>query len=198
LDLIIKIKKIVPQYVRISRLVRDIPEESILAGNKQTNLRQVIENHSRLNNWKCQCIRCREIKDVVETRHGVSLRIDRIDYNASGGKEIFLQYVDGNNKLYAMLRLRITNIGTGFKPVPTNYAVIREVHTYGEAVDVGDEIKNAKQHKGLGKKLIAEAEKITRREFGLSKIAVIAGIGTRNYYKKLGYIEKNTYMVKNI
>jgi elongator complex protein 3 len=54
------------------------------------------------------------------------------------------------------------------------------------------------QHIGLGKKLILEAEKITREEFNLKKIVVISGVGVRGYYRKLGYKLKDTYMVKNL
>jgi len=200
-NLLIKIKKIVPPYVRISRLIRDIPEESIIAGNKRTNLRQLIANHSQLNNWRCKCIRCREIRDNENSKLKTqsskpqlkvqSLRLDRIDYRASKGREIFLQYVDQDDRLYSLLRLRISD----------GKAIIREVHTYGEIVNVGARYalpSDVSQHKGLGKKLIREAEKIAKDEFGCAKIAVIAGVGVREYYRKMGYRLKETYMVKRI
>jgi len=197
---LIEVKKIVPPYIRISRLVRDIPEESIVAGNKITNLRQVIANHSQLENWKCRCIRCREVRDRVETRHGVSLQMHRIDYDASGGKEIFLEIIDNDYHLYALLRLRV--VETQSFASLRNTAIIREVHTYGEALDVGENVSDAKpacrqawQHKGLGKRLIAEAEKIAKKE-GYKKIAVISGVGAREYYRKLGYRLAENYMVK--
>jgi len=207
LDLIIKIKKIIPPYVRISRLIRDIPEESIVAGNKITNLRQVIENDSQFNNWKCNCIRCREVRDKKSTKQFLDhardrknkkskLILDRIDYDASGGKEIFLQYIDPffakaskgrfTNRLYAMLRLRVCD----------GNAIIREVHTYGEMINVGESKKDVSQHKGLGRELIKEAEKIAKKEFSLNKIAIISGVGAREYYRKLEYILQNTYMMK--
>lgn len=195
LKLICDIKKVIPPYVRISRLIRDIPEESIVAGNKITNLRQLIDNHSQKEGWRCQCIRCREIRDknqesrIMNQESGrgavpAPLKLNRIDYKASDGKEIFLELIDNDYRLHAMLRLRLSDS-----------AVIREVHTYGEAVDVGEIGDDAKQHKGLGKRLILEAEKIAK-DAGYKKIFVISGIGVRGYYKKLGYKLEDTYMVK--
>ena len=128
------------------------------------------------------------------------------DYDASSGKEIFLSLENKNQKkLYSLLRLRIpSHIFTltedgplSVFPVLGNAATIREIHTYGELVPIS-EIKIAPQHRGLGKKLIKEAEKIAKKEFGLKKIAVIAGIGVRDYFRKLKYRLKDTYMVKNL
>ena len=137
----------------------------------------------------------------------------RRDYNASGGKEIFLSFEDTkNDKILAFLRLRITNSWT--LPVLKNCALIRELHTYGQAVPIAQKIKKAQQHKSLGKKLMMEAEKIVKTEFGfhpvksvkdgaeqfnrVKKIAVISGIGVREYYRKLGYKLKDEYMIKNL
>jgi elongator complex protein 3 len=200
IKLICDIKKIVPPYVRISRLIRDIPEESIVVGNKITNLRQVIENHSQLEGWSCQCIRCREIRDKDSLSgykvHKV-IKLNKIEYKASDGKEIFLELINSpraqsRGHLYALLRLRLAD-----------RAIIREVHTYGQALDVG-EAGDVSQHKGLGKKLIIEAEKIAKKA-GYKKISVISGVGARNYYKKLparrrggGYKLEDTYMVKKL
>ena len=52
------------------------------------------------------------------------------------------------------------------------------------------------QHAGLGKMLMKEAEKIARQN-GFKKIAVIAGVGVRGYYRKLGYKLESSYMVKS-
>lgn len=179
---ILKVKKnIIPPYVRIARLVRDVPATSIVAGPTASNLRQLIEKESA-----CQCIRCREVGANYAIQEKTVL--DRIDYPASDGKEIFLQYISPkNNKLFALLRLRITS---------ANSAIIREVHTYGKLAKINKKDKNSPQHIGLGKKLISEAEKIAKKEFGLDKIVVISGVGVREYYRKLGYKLENTYMVK--
>jgi len=185
---ILKIKKeIIPPYVRIARLVRDVPTAHILAGPRISNLRQIVADRS-----VCQCIRCREVRADYDIKEKIVL--DRINYSASDGQEIFLQYVSRDKKkLFALLRLRIPSVVAG--PLQ-KYAIIREVHTYGKITKLKTSDSTSPQHIGLGKKLIAEAEKIAKQEFGLSKIAVISGVGVRNYYRRLGYRLKDTYMVK--
>jgi elongator complex protein 3 len=217
--LVIKIKnKAIPPYVRIQRLVRDVPLPSIEAGPTISNLRQVVAPKAH-----CQCIRCREIKGDYQSTlcvKGVKIRgiqrresyagqvrtlggfsekntnqkifLNRIDYSASDGKEIFLQFIDNDNRLYALLRLRINSSST-----PAS-AIIREVHTYGKVTAVGKKDKNSPQHIGLGRQLLQEAEKIAKTEFGLTKIAVISGVGVRDYYRKNGYRLQNTYMIKKL
>jgi elongator complex protein 3 len=207
--LILKIKNnLIPPYVRIMRLIRDVPIPSIVAGPKITNMRQLIAPDSR-----CQCIRCREVRADYIPKEKIIL--DRINYKASGGQEIFLQFVSKDKKkLFALLRLRIPQyprqIGlkisiksadikiSAKSAVLKNAAIIREVHTYGKMTEINKNDKNSPQHEGLGKKLIAEAERITKYEFGLKNIAVISGVGVRGYYRKLGYRLKDTYMVKSI
>jgi elongator complex protein 3 len=193
--LITEVKRIIPPYVRISRLIRDIPTSSIVAGPNISNLRQIIQNKG----VECQCIRCREVRGNYVSEDKVTLR--RIDYAASGGKEIYLEYVSlDHKKLYSMLRLRIReqtfNVG-GTSTLNVD-AIIREVHTYGKLLNLKSRDKKSPQHAGLGKKLIEEAERITKREFRCQKISVIAGIGVREYYRKFGYKLSGTYMVKNI
>ncbi len=196
---ILKIKKnIIPPYVRIARLVRDVPTTSILAGPTISNLRQNIEKESM-----CQCIRCREVGGDFKPKESIIL--NRIDYDASDGKEIFLEYATRDNKkLFALLRLRIPSFchsradGNPVISVLKNSAIIREVHTYGKLTSINKSDKNSPQHIGLGKKLILEAERIAHDEFGLKKIAVISGIGARGYYRKLGYHLKDSYMVKKL
>ena len=182
--LVLKIKnEVIPPYVRIARLVRDVPTSSIIAGPTVSNLRQIIIPESH-----CQCIRCREVRSGYVIKEKIVL--NRIDYNASDGKEIFLQYVSPDKKkLFALLRLRITS---------KNTAIIREVHTYGKVTKINEKDKKSPQHIGLGKKLIADAEIITKKEFGINNISVISGIGVRKYYRKLGYKLKDTYMIKNL
>ncbi len=213
ISLLAEIKKTIPYYVRIARLVRDIPSTSIVAGNKISNLRQVLDKKSKEENWKCKCIRCREIRNKYKHREAVQesdipllrkgnasqLEVFRQDYEASGGKEIFLSFEDKDRKnLYSLLRLRINNDKDNFIPALKNAAIIREVHTYGQLVSIESKSENSPQHIGLGKKLIIEAENITKKEFGLKKIAAISGVGVRDYYRKLGYRLENGYMVKKL
>ena len=219
INLVKTIKKKVPYFVRIQRITRDIPSQSVVAGPaKISNLRQVIEQDSRKESWRCKCIRCREIKGNYDATEKIILY--RLDYEASGGKEIFLSFENKNrDKLYSLLRLRIPAISetpsfakasedrsacehsydSSF-PILQNSALIREMHTYGQLnpLESSSFSKISPQHKGLGKKLIFEAEKIAKKEFGFKRITVIAGIGARNYFKKFGYRLKETYMTKQL
>jgi len=225
-DLLIKIKKAIPCYVRLARLIRDIPAESIVAGNKITNLRQLITKDFK----GCKCIRCREAgHQKINSKSQIPLRLrsgqanpKQIQnskfqiqkYRASDGTEYFLSYESPNRKiLYAFLRLRIPDFLSrrrAFMARRPNHkglamrlddylselkdaALIRELHTYGEMAPLGQTGKI--QHLGLGKKLLAEAEKIVKQQ-KIKRIAVISGIGVRQYYQKLGYKLEKTYMVK--
>lgn len=189
-DLIIKCKNIVPKYVRIIRLIRDIPGESIIAGNLITNLRQIMKDQG----VKCSCIRCREIKDYKYKQSDIEFNLQK--YKANDGLEYFLSYASADKKnLFAFLRLRLSDKVNSTSDFLKDSAIIRELHVYGQLVSVGDK-KNV-QHSGLGQKLIKEAEKIAK-ENGYKKMAIISGIGVREYYKKFGYKLSKTYMVKNI
>jgi len=196
-NLAVKLKnEVIPPYVRIARLVRDVPVPSIEAGPKISNLRQIIAKRSN-----CQCIRCREVRGNYSDKEKIIL--DRIDYTASDGKEIFLQFVSPDKqKLFALLRLRIPTTNTLPKkiikafPVLKDTALIREVHTYGKLASISQKETSSPQHIGLGRKLVQEAERIAKKECGFSRIAIISGIGVREYYRKLGYRLQDTYMVK--
>jgi len=180
--LIIACKQLVPKYVRIIRLIRDIPGESIIAGNKITNLRQIMQDKG----VSCRCIRCREV------RGGQILapQINIFSYSASGGREYFISADSEDGAvLYGFCRLRLDETS------PISPALIRELHVYGELVSVGSQKKV--QHSGLGRRLLAKAEELAKVE-KLSKIAVISGVGVRGYYRKFGYRTKNTYLVKKI
>jgi len=185
INLIKIIEKEIPYYVRVQRILRDIPSQSIIAGpTKISNLRQLVDKN-------CKCIRCREIKGGYNPKE--KLYFFRQDYDASDGKEIFLSFEDKERKkLYSLLRLRITS---------KSEAYIRDLHTYGQLLPINYTSTNSiisPQHRGLGKKLIKKAEKITKQEFSLSKIKIISGVGVRNYYRKLSYRLENTYMVKTL
>ncbi|MBU4205040.1 tRNA uridine(34) 5-carboxymethylaminomethyl modification radical SAM/GNAT enzyme Elp3 [Patescibacteria group bacterium] len=199
-NLLLRIKKQIPYYCRIQRLTRDIPSPSIIVGPaKISNMRQVLAKISKKQGWQCKCIRCREVRENYFPKE--KLYLFRQDYSASGGKEIFLSYENKNrNRLYSLLRLRIS-FENQFIPILKNAAIIRELHTYGQLhplVYGGRTPIKSPQHKGLGKKLIKKAEEITKKEFGLKKIAVISGVGVRIYYRKLKYKLENTYMIKKL
>ena len=200
IELLIQIKKGLPYWVRVTRILRDIPSTKIVAGCKISNLREVVKKAMERKGLSCHCIRCREIREKYNPKEKVYLF--REDYEASGGKEIFLSFENKERtKLYSYLRLRIPSQifekKKHFLSVLENSAIIREIHTFGEMVPIGIK-KIAPQHQGLGKKIIKEAEKIARKEFRLRKISVISGVGVRNYWRKLGYRLKETYMIKNL
>lgn len=201
-SLIKSIKQSVPYYTRIQRIIRDIPAESIAAGPaKVSNMRQQLFFDMAREGWKCNCIRCREVGENYNPKE--KLKLFREDYNSSDGKEIFLSIEDLNReKIYSLLRLRIPSQifenKTHFLDELESCAIIREVHTYGQLHSFIGANKKAAQHKGMGKKLIQEAEKIACTEFKLKKIGVISGIGVKGYYKKLGYKAVGTYLVKQI
>jgi elongator complex protein 3 len=180
-DLIIECKKNTPEYVRIIRLIRDIPGESIEAGNKITNLRQVLQQEGVF----CRCLRCREPHE--NKLGGQKLNLKIIEYQASGGREFFISYNSIDDKIvYGFCRLRLIGGET---------AIIRELHVYGELVAIGGQKKV--QHAGLGKKLIKQAERIAKKN-NYARMKIISGVGVRGYYRKRGYKLKNTYMEKAI
>jgi elongator complex protein 3 len=197
-ELLIKISSLFPYWVRVTRMIRDIPAPKILAGTKRSDLRVVVEEEMKKRGIFCSCIRCREVRENYDPKEKIYLFKEY--YSASGGKEIFLSFENKERtKLFSYLRLRIPSQiferKKHFLPVLENSAIIREIQTFGEMVPISKK-KIAPQHRGLGKKLIKEAERITKKEFGLKKIAVISGIGARNYFSKLKYRLKDSYMVK--
>ncbi len=186
-DLIIECKKYVPRYVRIIRLIRDIPGESIIAGNKITNLRQIMQDNGVI----CKCIRCREPRD--KSIDFKNIKFEKEVYETTTGTEYFLSYNSSDNKvLYGFCRLFIPNKKIGIIKTLNNSAIIRELHVYGELMQNSQD--TAVQHIGLGKMLIEKArEQVLKSDF--NKIAVISGVGVRGYYKKLGYELRGNYMV---
>jgi elongator complex protein 3 len=168
-----------------------------MAGCKLSNIREVVQKKMEKKGKLCHCIRCREVRKEYDPKEKVYLF--REDYKTSNGKEIFLSFENKKGrKLFSFLRLRIPkNNSLETIPVLKNAAIIREIQTYGQLVPISKS-KIAPQHKGLGKKLIKTAEKITKKEFNLKKIAVISGVGAREYFKKLGYKLDQTYMIKRV
>jgi len=200
LELCVQIKsKHIPYYTRINRLVRDIPKESIESGNSITNLRQYIQKEMKTRNLRCKCIRCREARNRTANLDEAKLFTEK--YNCVGGKEYFISYEnDDRTILYAFVRLRIPKDKIDSEladllPDIKNAAHIRELHTYGKLVPIGEKKDGSAQHAGFGRRLMSKAEEIVKKQ-GIKKIAIIAGVGVREYYKKLGYELEDTYMTK--
>lgn len=183
-----KCMEIVPQYCRLTRVIRDIPASEILAGNKRMNLRQLVEASMDEQEIVRNDIRSREIKE--ESIDWDELQLEEIEYKTSIGEEIFLQYIGDSKKIAAFLRLSLP-CRESFIDEIRYQALIREVHVYGNAASIGSRSSNA-QHLGLGKKLIARARELSR-ERGFSKVAVISAIGTREYYRGIGFEDGSLY-----
>jgi len=193
-NLIIDIKRIIPGYVRIPRIMRDIPTKFIVAGCRDTSLRGAIKKKLKETGVQCRCTRCREYGH--RRREGWQIgkpELKRFDYIASGDKEVFLSFEDESETLFGLLRLRRGCTFNGEK----NIAMDREIHVFGTEVPLGQQNDNTAQHLGYGAKLIKEAERIAREEFQSSKIAIISGVGVRDYFRSVfGYRLEGGYMTK--
>lgn len=201
IDLLAEMKALVPNYVRISRVLRDIPSRYIVGGLKDS-VRDVVKLRLKEKGVCCQCIRCREYGHRLQEGKAIGEpHLVRTDYEASGGQEIFLSMEDDGATLFGLLRLRIQDKPlSGFEDVSTGKtAIIRELHVYGPEVPLGQQNIGAAQHRGLGKRLLREAERICSTEFGTDGVAVLSGVGTRDYYRtEFGYILHNGYMFKRL
>ena len=186
-----------PQYCRLTRVIRDIPSTDIVVGNKRTNFREVVEKAADEKGLVRQDIRSREIKtEKVESMDYLTL--DIITYDSADAVELFLQYVTSENKIAGFLRLSLpTDASSHFISELVDCAMIREVHVYGNAVNVGESKEGRAQHLGLGTKLIDKSKEITK-EKGFEKLAVISSIGTREYYTKRGFELKELYQIAEL
>jgi len=201
-DVIADAMRFVPRYVRVMRVQRDIPSYLIVDGVKKSNLRQMVEQKLIEREERCKCIRCREIGYRV-SKDGIkpnlkSVRLNRIDYDASGGKEIFLSLDEmKHDALMGFLRLRIPSEKAHRKELKEAGGV-RELHVYGEMLPVGGKRVKEFQHMGFGSTLLKEAERIAKEEFDCRKLAVISGIGAKEYYFRLGYRRDGSYVSKDL
>ena len=199
--LIIDIKSIVPKYVRIPRMLRDIPAKFIVGGLKNS-LRDIVKQRMGEMGIECKCIRCREYGH--RARGGWEIgepRMVRMDYEASGGREILLSFEDEKETLFGLLRLRIqaNPIKVLALEANENLAIIRELHIYGPEVPLTEHREGAAQHKGLGKELLREAERIASQEFQAQHMVILSGVGAKEYYRsEFGYSSQADYMVKNL
>jgi len=180
-----------PRYCRISRMIRDIPSTDILVGNKKTNFRQLVEKN--IKNHNIVEIRSREIKGSSFNRKDIKFK--STFYKTGVSKEYFLEYILPDNTLLGFLRLSLPfNCSKSIVSELNNSAIIREVHIYGPSLGISSEERSV-QHLGLGTKLIQKAQDISKKK-GYYKISVISSVGTREYYRKLGFKDGNLYQFK--
>jgi len=194
-ELLEKIMFIVPNYCRIMRVMREIPPDYLTAGIHRIDLRRDFESALKRTNFrnKINEIRFREIGFAIRDNMKINknIKLKTTEYDASLGKEYFLEIVNKDNILFGLLRLRINK--------DKKNAIIREIHVYGQALDIGEKAKIFGQHSGLGKQLILQAEKLVL-ENGINHLKIISGVGVREYYRKLGYKidEEKIYMIKKL
>ncbi len=192
-----EIKKSIPPWVRIMRVQREISPSEIVGGPKLGNIRQIVHNNLKEQGFYCKCIRCREI-GLSRNNLQNDLRLNRNDYSSSEGKEVFLSFDDSNDSIYGFLRLRSPSSKAHRKEISDKTCIVRELHVYGKSLKLGERDNVSVQHLGLGKKLVREAEKISKEEFDANKLLIISAVGTRGYYQNLGYTLDGPYMTKNL
>jgi elongator complex protein 3 len=206
-ELLIKMFKVIPEYCRTMRVMRQFAPDHIVAGTTRISLRQDLDKILREKKVPIREIRFREIGFAQKYSNKIDKRIKLkvLEYQANQGKEFFIQAVNKENVLFGLLRLRLpSKESLESSPIPElkNAALIRELHVYGQAINLGEKNKGPGQHKGLGKKLMKKAEEIIKKEsktnHEVKKIAVISGVGVREYYKNLGYKLEKDYMIKKI
>ncbi|ORM41871.1 Uncharacterized protein BXIN_0645 [Babesia sp. Xinjiang] len=200
MDLLMSVKRAIHPWIRLNRVIRDIPNPSIIAGTNVTNMRQLLLNNMAKRGLMCRCIRCREVK---QGGHDLGAKLMVRQYRSHAGDEYFLSYeTEDESKIFGFLRLRLRD-NSGYNPKVSLFrclegcALIRELHVYGVVVVHGKSSQECTpyQHRGIGASLLLAADIIAAAK-GFRKIAVIAGIGTREYYAKHGYEVDDTYMTK--
>nr|CAG4645391.1 EOG090X02DF [Lynceus sp. MCZ IZ 141354] len=200
-DLVARILALVPPWTRVYRVQRDIPMPLVSSGVEHGNLRELALARMKDFGVDCRDVRTREV-GIQEVHHKVrpyEVELIRRDYAANGGWETFLSYEDPEQDiLIGLLRLRKCS-PESFRPeLKDGVSIVRELHVYGSVVPVSARDPRKFQHQGFGTLLMEEAERIAREEHGSHKISVISGVGTRNYYRKLGYSLDGPYMSKNL
>ena len=198
-ELIAEMKKYIPEWIRLMRVQRDIPTNVTSAGVDRTNLRQYVEKICKEKGIKCRCIRCREagFNSINKDINLNNLKIIITEYEASKGKEHFIAAEDPENDvLFGYCRLRFPSQSLR-QEITNDSALIRELHVYSLAVSIGKISKDSFQHRGIGKKLLKKAEDIALNN-NKNKVVVIAGVGAKQYFAKLGYKHDGPYMSKLI
>ena len=192
IDLVADAKASIADYCRLQRIQRDIPAKMILAGSKHSNFRQLAKNRLIQRGGTCRCIRCREIGRRKASGE-VEMKTEK--YECCGGEERFISFVC-DDSLIGFVRLRFPE--SPWRPEVRDAAFIRELHVYGTVVPIGQTGSgDERQHRRYGSDLLTEAEKQAEEE-GYQTVAIMAGVGVRPYYKRLGYARDGPHMVKKL
>ena len=199
-ELLSEMKRFVPRWHRIMRIQREIPANEIEGGVRAGNLRQLVLTRAREKGYSCNCIRCRE---VVLREPGTMSKEDPLDYTeqryrASGGEEVFGSYeFRRTGVISAFVRMRVPS-SMAHRSEMHRSAVVRELRVYGRTVRVGHRQSSAWQHRGLGADLMQRMEKVAAEDFDVKRLLVTSAVGTRNYYRKLGYEHAGPYMGRGL
>ncbi len=199
-ELLSDMKRFVPRWHRIMRIQREIPAGEISGGVKNGNLRELVLARAEEKGWKCSCIRCREVAlsepSAMAEEDALAYREER--YSASGGLEVFGSFeYERSGKIAGFVRLRVPSEGAHRSEMASS-AVVRELRVYGRQVELGGRSESAWQHRGLGASLMESAERLSGEEFDAKRVLVTSAVGTRNYYRKLGYERLGPYMAKRL
>lgn len=183
-----------PRYCRLTRIIRDIPGHDIVVGNRRSNLREVVEAQLQREGRAPAEIRAREVRGA-EIGPG-SLRLEVHRYLTSGSAECFLELLTPDERLAGFLRLSLPE-APSFVPELGASAIIREVHVYGRVADLGEPAQGRAQHAGLGARLVAAAAALAQGA-GFARMAVISAVGTRAYYRRLGFEDGRLYQHRTL
>ncbi len=199
-ELLTKVKQLIPPWVRVMRVQRDIPIHQISAGIKKSHIRDMVKQNLKSHGKHCNCIRCREVghraRDGLEI-HTDSLKLVHRSYEASGGIEEFISAEDQNETLVGFIRLRMPRENPHRPEITHKTGLIRELHVYGRMTPVGEASKGW-QHKGWGEQLMNEAEKTATEQYDMNKMVVMSALGTKQYYGRLGYKKDGVYVSKRL
>jgi len=202
-SLIAKIKDFIPEWIRIQRIQRDVPTPYIDAGVDKSNLRQLVKDEMKKKGYECRCIRCREIghksfiNQIEINEDNISLNLNY--YKASDGDEVFISLVEDNyDALIGYLRLRNIVNPHRYELQKNPCMIIRELKVVGRELSIGERSKEALQHKGYGKELIGEAERICFEEYNKKHLFVLSGVGVKDYYRKIGFKDCGIYLSKKL
>ena len=211
-EIVITFLKNINPWMRINRMGRDALPSYAIAGNPIPNLGQIIHDNMKKKGMECRCIRCREVGSKPERMARINEAILKVrNYESSNGYDYFISFETPDEKIiFGFCRLRLS-IQAGYVdeknekkyvnalPMLNGCAFIRELHVYGRVNRVNDTSRNGNdvQHRGFGRKLIAKAEEIAQNA-GYTKMAIISGVGVREYYRKFGYELEGAYMTKKL
>jgi elongator complex protein 3 len=179
----------VPRWCRVTRVIRDISSDDIVAGNKKTNFRQIAEREIARRGDRLVEIRHREIRG--DAFRDDALVLIETEYATATTREVFLEFTTSDDRIVGFLRLSLPKRRVFIEELE-DHALVRELHVYGGSVAIGSQSGARAQHRGLGGQLLGRAREIAERD-GYAGLSVISAIGTRGYYRRQGFVDGDLY-----